>query len=147
VIAEGTGLVVVLAVHVVGDGAAHRDEARSRQHRQAPAARHEDVLDVAQRGAGFASQPAGRRVEADEAVEARGAPPGAARVEAGIAVGAAQSIGDAGTALRQLGCDPAAVVELDHLVRQRRQPAPGRYRSHEAATRNTKRLSRWYFAQ
>ena len=147
-VAERAAPVVVLAVHIVGDGAAHRDQARAGQHRQPPAARQEEVLDVAQHHARLAGQPAGRLVEGDEAIEAGRTPQGAAGIEAGIAIAAAEPVGDAGPGARQRARDGAPIGELDHVVRQRRQPAPGRHAPHgAAATRKTKRLSRWYFAQ
>ena len=132
-IAEGPGLVVILAVHVVGDGAAHGDELRARKHRQAPAARNEKALDVAQHHTGFADQPAVSLVEADEAIETRCVPQHAVGVEAFIAVAPAKTVGDAGSAARQLGGDPAAIAKPDHLVRKGREAAPGRHPSHGAA--------------
>ena len=147
-IAEGAGLMVVLTVHVVGDGTAHGDELGARQYRQAPAARNDEALDVAQHHAGLADQPAAFLVEADEAVETRRVPQHAVRVEALIAIAPPQAIGDAGTAARQFGGDPAAITESDHLVRKGREAAPRRDGPHGAAwARKTKRLSRWYFAQ
>ena len=111
-------------MHVVGDGTAHGDELGARQHRQAPAPRNGQALDVAQHHARFADQPAARLVEADEAVEVRRTPQHAVGVEALIAVAAPQAVGNAGPPTRQLGGDLAAVAKLDHLVGKGREPAP-----------------------
>ena len=61
---------MVLAVDVVGDGAADGDELRARRHRQEPAARNATREDVGQQHAGLALEHAARRVERDEAIEA-----------------------------------------------------------------------------
>ena len=59
--AEGAGDVVVLAVDVVGDGAADADELRAGRRRQEPAVRHGEVEDLSQRRARLAADDAGRR--------------------------------------------------------------------------------------
>jgi hypothetical protein len=54
-LAEGTDDMMVLAMYVVGDRAAHGDELGTGHDRQAPAARHHQPLDVAQHHAGLAN--------------------------------------------------------------------------------------------
>jgi hypothetical protein len=93
-IAERAGPVVVLAMDVVGDGAAHAHELGTRQDRQPPAPRRHQALDVPQQDTRFADQPAGRRIEGVQAVELRRAPEVPPGVEAGIAVAPAVSAGD-----------------------------------------------------
>ena len=78
-LAEGADDVMVLAVHVVGDGAAHGDELRARHDRQAPAARDHQPLDVAQHDAGLADQPAGfasKEIKRSRPACATACPPG-----------------------------------------------------------------------
>jgi hypothetical protein len=60
---------MVLPVHVVGDGAAERGELRPRRDRQEPARGQGEVDDLGKQHAGFAAQDAGLRIEGDEAVE------------------------------------------------------------------------------
>jgi hypothetical protein len=67
--AEGAGAMMILAVHVVGDGAAERDEARSGRHRQKPAARNRQGQDLVEQDAGFAAQQPRLLIEGDEAIE------------------------------------------------------------------------------
>ena len=59
---------MVLAVHVVGYGAAYADPLRAGHDRQAPAARHHQPLDVAQHNSGLAGQSSRRGVERDQRV-------------------------------------------------------------------------------
>jgi hypothetical protein len=80
---------MVLAMHVIGDGAAHGDEARSRRDRQEPAARHDQLEQLIERDAGFTAQHAAGLIEGDETVESARPEQGAVLVQAAIAVAAA----------------------------------------------------------
>ena len=131
-IAERAAVVVVLAVDVVGNGAADGGHLGARHDRQAPAARDHQALDVAQQDARLADQPAVALVESDQAVERGRAPQHAAGVEAFVAVAAARAVGDARLVAGQRLGDAVAVGQLDDLVRQGGQTAPGRHRPHVA---------------
>jgi hypothetical protein len=62
---------VVLAVHVVGDGAAEGGELGAGRDRQEPAAGNRQPQHFVERHAGFGADHAGLPVGADEAVEGR----------------------------------------------------------------------------
>ncbi|MEY9125591.1 hypothetical protein ABIA09_005153 [Bradyrhizobium yuanmingense] len=62
---------VILAVHVGGDGAADRHETRAGQHEGQEAARAEGLDQVREQHAGLEADSAGRRIEPPDAVEAR----------------------------------------------------------------------------
>ena len=70
--AEGPRHVVVLAVNVVGDRAAHRYIFRPRRHRQKEPARNRKIQNLLQRRARLAAQHARRGVEMQQPVHARG---------------------------------------------------------------------------
>jgi hypothetical protein len=96
--AEATRMVMVLAVHVVGDRAAHRQKPGPRRHRQKPGAAvglrpAQHGQNIGQLHTGFAGQNAGLPVEIDEPVEVAAIDQRAAGIERHIAVGSAASIG------------------------------------------------------
>jgi len=70
VIAETAGAMMILAVHVVRNGAADGDESRTGRHRREPSAGQELVDDFLQQYAGFALEDAARRIESNESIEA-----------------------------------------------------------------------------
>ena len=120
--AEGAGAVVVLAMHVVGDGAADRDEARAGRDGQEPAAAIRlrpagDREDVGEPDAGLAGQHARVPVEGDEAVEAAAVEQPAARVERHVAIGPAAALGEGGR------CAPPSASAAASAGRRR---SPGR---------------------
>ena len=82
VAAEGAGDVVVLAVDVIGDGAADGDKFCARGDGQEPAPGDGEVQYLGQGDAGLAAQQAVGRIEGDEAVQTR-AQPAAFRLRAG----------------------------------------------------------------
>ena len=72
VAAEGSGDVVVLAVDVVGNGAADGDVFGAGSDGQKEAARDGEVENLGESDAGFAAENAGLRIEADQAVQPSG---------------------------------------------------------------------------
>ena len=93
---EGAVGVMILAVDVVGDGAAHGGVAGAGCHWQEPAAGHNQFEDIAQRQTCLAAQQAGLFVEGDEVVQGRSGQQAAAVVEAAVAVAAAAAVGQKG---------------------------------------------------
>ena len=89
--AKCAGRVMVFAMDIVGDGAAERDEARSRRHREKPAVRHDELQDRRNACAGGGAQNSLDRIEVDDAIELRHVDQIAIPVETGIAVGAPQT--------------------------------------------------------
>ena len=67
---KGARAMVILTVHVVGDGAADRDQGRARRHWRKPAVRQRQGDDLTEQDTGFALENAARGIEADESVEA-----------------------------------------------------------------------------
>jgi hypothetical protein len=131
VIAESAERMVALAVHVIGDGAAYRDELCSRRDGQNPAARDGKPLDVPQQHAGFADQTAGIVIESDEMIQPRRHPEYAFRVEADVPVTAAHAMGQPRFGMvTQQGSDVPGVVQGNDPVRMRAQAPPGGNRSH-----------------
>ena len=113
---------MVLAVHVVGDGAAQGHEPRAGRGRREPAARHGDGQELVERQARLGAQDARRRIEGDQVVQARGVDQAAAGIERADVVGAPgpnddEAMGSAGPARRFCSwsakrgratrCDPA----------------------------------------
>ena len=90
---EGTGLVVILAMHVVGNRPANGDKTRSRRHRQKPAARHEHIEDVGQQRARFTDQNATLSVEGNQMVESARLQQRRTAVQANVAIAATIAIG------------------------------------------------------
>ena len=127
VAAEGSGAVVVLAVDVVGDGAAERHELGARRHRHEPAAGHADGQERADRQSRLGPNHAGRPVGRHDAVEPAGAQQVAAVVEAHVAVGAPHAVGQRGTDAGPEGAGEVVEVgRLGHAAPRARHPAPGR---------------------
>ena len=81
---------MILAVNVVGDGAAERDEARSRRRRRKPAFWDDETQNFRKARARFRAQDARRGVEGDEAVETAHIDERAGAVKTGIAIGTPQ---------------------------------------------------------
>ena len=90
---EAAGRMVVLAMHIVGDGPAKRHIARSRCNRQEPATRHEYGKDVGKQNTSLAGQHPRCFVKGDETVETAHLQQGCTGIEADIAITAAIAIG------------------------------------------------------
>ncbi len=93
VAAEGAGVVVVLAVDVVGDGAAERDVLGARRDRKEEAAWHGEVEDLRQRNAGLRREQASDRVEVQQAIHGRGLEKRAVLEQADVAVASTHANG------------------------------------------------------
>ncbi len=91
--AERTAAMVVLAVHVVGDGAAERHELCTGNNRRKEPERRGMRNDVAKQHAGLGLDDAGPGVEAQDAVLRSHVDDGAGGVLAGIAIRAAIAVG------------------------------------------------------
>ena len=116
VAAEGAGDLVVLAVDIVGDGAAEGDVLGAGSDGKEEAARNSEVEDLRERNAGLGGQDAGLGVEIDQAVHAGGLEQRAVLQQADIAVAATES--DRKRAVlraRQNGGKIALPVERDDL--------------------------------
>src|SRR6267143_450749 len=107
--AEGSGTVMVLTMHVVGNGPAHGNEARARRDQQKPSFREKYVDDIGKADATFAAQHASGFVEPEDAVEAAAVDQFAAGVETRVPVAAAETIWEQG-----VGCGSSENVR--HLV-------------------------------
>jgi hypothetical protein len=126
VIAEGTAAMMILTVHVVGNGAAHSDPPGARCDRQHPAGGEGELLDIPQQCARLALQDARLAIEPEKAIQAAGGPQRPARVETAVAVTATHAIGDTGfTARSQLARDAIPVVERTQPVLPLAQTTPG----------------------
>ena len=88
---EGAGPMMVLAVNVIGDGAAKRHETGSRRRWQEPAFGNGEAKDFGKADAGVGAQHALDRIEVNDAIELRHVDQIAIPVETGIAVGAPQT--------------------------------------------------------
>ena len=123
--AEGAGMLVVLAVHVVRDRAAEGHELRSRHDRREPAVRHGHAQQPVERQPGLGAQHAALAVEGHDAVEPVGDDQPPALVQAHIAVGAAHPEAQARPALGR-GCGAHLVEKRrpGHFVRHAAQPTP-----------------------
>ena len=126
VLAEAARAVVAFAVHVIGDGPAHRHHLRAGRNRQHPAAPDGQALHVAQQRAGFAGEHAFVFVKADEAVQPARGPQRAAGVQRHIAIAAPRAICNARPARLQLRQQRRAIGLRERLpvVRIARQAAP-----------------------
>jgi hypothetical protein len=82
-------MLVVLAMHIVGDRAAERDELRAGQDRREPAGRHRDAQQPLQRQAGLGAENSALAVEQDDAIELVGDQQPPVLVQADVAIGAA----------------------------------------------------------
>ena len=94
VAAEGAGAVMVLAVDVVRDRAPERHEFGAGRHRHEPAARYGERQQRPDRQARLGPHHAARPVGRDQPVEPSGADEMAAAVEADVAVGAPEAMGE-----------------------------------------------------
>ena len=118
-------LLVVLAVHVVGDRAAERDELGPRHDRREPAVRHGHAQQPVERQPGLGAQHAALAVEGHDAVEPVGDDQPPALVQAHIAVGAAHPEAQARPALgRRRRARFVEKCRAGHLVRHAAQPTP-----------------------
>jgi hypothetical protein len=88
-----TGAVVVLAMHVIGNGAAESHEFGAGGHWQKEAGGNGEFQHFCQADASLGFQQAAGPIEADKAVEAGYLDQGAAVVEAAVAIGPPQSTG------------------------------------------------------
>jgi hypothetical protein len=89
---ERSGAVMVLAVNVVGDGAAHRDPFGAGDDRQEPPPGNDDVEDLRQRHARLTAQQPGV-LQGDEPVEPGRDEESPAVVEAAVAVAPPAAVG------------------------------------------------------
>jgi len=85
---------MVLAMHVVGNGASDGHHLGSGGYRQNPAARDHETLDVPEQNAGLAGKAAGVVVKRDEVIKPSGRPQLPSRIEADIAVASSGAIGN-----------------------------------------------------
>ena len=129
---------VVLSVHVVGNGATHRHQLRAGSDRQDPAARNCQPLDIAQQHPHFAHQAAGTVVKGDEMVQPCCQPERALRVQACIAIAAAHAVGNTrGAPARKRLPDLAGIAQANDVVRVRTEAPPGGHRPHTPSERKT----------
>src|ERR1700694_978832 len=84
---------MVLAVYIVGNGSANRNELGAGRYRQKPATRHHDLQNLGQRDSGFAAQQARLFIKGDETLQMTDIERDASRVEATIAIAASISEG------------------------------------------------------
>ena len=98
VVAERAGDVVVLAVDVVGDGAADGDVLGARGDGEEEAERNGEVEDFRKQNTGFAPQDPRRGVEVEHVVHAARVEQGAVLEQANVAIGAAGAYRQHGTA-------------------------------------------------
>ena len=84
--AESTAYVMVLAVHVIGDGAGRGDEARARCHRQEVTVRKRLLENVTQQHAGSAGQFARLFVTSKNSIEAAAVDQRAAIIVTAVAI-------------------------------------------------------------
>src|SRR6185369_12954164 len=125
VMAEGPCAMVVLAVDVVGDGAADRHEPRARRDRKEEAARQREGRDFREQHARLAAQRRGGRIERDEAIEVARAQDGAAVVEARIAIAAARAVRQDRAAIIGKRQSLRAVAHARHALPRVEDAAPG----------------------
>jgi hypothetical protein len=92
--AKGSAAVMVLTVHVVGDGSADSDEAGAGRDRKEPSFREKHVDDVGEADAAFAADHAGGFVETENAVKSATVNQFSSGVETRVAVTAAEAIGE-----------------------------------------------------
>ena len=92
VAAQGAGAVVVLAVHVIGDGAAERHVLRAGGDRQEPSLRHDESEDLGQAHARLAAHDPEVAIECQEAVEPPCDEQRAAVVQARVAVAPSEPV-------------------------------------------------------
>lgn len=107
--AKGSGTVMVLAMHVVGDCPAHGDEAGSRCDREKPPLGKKYIDNVAESNTALAADNSRGLVESENPVEAMTLDQVAACVEAGIAITPA-------LAKREQGAGLSGTEDLSYLV-------------------------------
>ncbi len=118
---------MVLAVHVVGDGAAQRDKPGAGHDREKPALRYDNLQDFVQGQARLATQDAPLRIEVPEPFQLACAQLGPVAVDAAVAVAAPLPEGQSGILVRELRQGLETPVPLDHAGRSgERQATPGR---------------------
>src|SRR5512140_1069578 len=119
VVAKRAGAMVVLAMDVVGDGAAEGHVFRARRDGQEEAARQGEIDDLGEQHARLAAQDSARRVERDEVVEVARTQERPAVVEARVAIAAALAVRQQrATVGRQRQGGPAIAHALDALPRR-----------------------------
>jgi hypothetical protein len=123
VAAEAARPVVVLAVDVVGDRAADGHVLGTGRDRKEPAARNDERENLVQTHAGLAGEQAGGGIERVEAVQTAGGEEDAPLVQTGIAIAAAESVGQRRSALGD-GKRLVAPEDRHHLLERTRSPAP-----------------------
>ena len=92
-LAKGAVEMMILAVHIAGDGAAHADETSAWHHGQEPATGREAMQDGVETDTGSAGQQTGVGVERKQVIQLAGLHDGAR--QRAVAVAASQSAGDA----------------------------------------------------
>ncbi len=115
---------MVLAVHVVGDGAAHGHVLGARRDREEEAAREREVDDLGEQYPGLAAQDAARGIEGNQVIQVARAQQRVAVVQARVAVAAADAVGQERSLVgqRQRG---GAIAHAAHAL-NRREHAPPR---------------------
>ena len=146
VVAEGAEPMVILSMHVVGNGAPDRDHLRAGCHGQQPSVGDRQPLDIAQQHPGFAGQNPAIAVIRDQMIQSPRQPQGAAGIQAGISIAAPHAERHARACIPQGARNRARIMERKRVLRIARQAPPGTDRPHAASWRKTKRLSSRYFA-
>src|SRR5450755_3030059 len=106
---EGTGAMVVLAVHIVGNRPADSYKPCARSYWEEPSLGKHNIDDVGKTDAGFAADHARRLIESKDAIEAAAIDQFAAVVETGVAITASESVG------KQRSW-PGGIQELRNLI-------------------------------
>src|SRR5579863_684709 len=120
---EGAGAVVVLAMHVVCDGSAERNESGSWSNRQKPPLRQSQLDHVVEGDTCLAAEDPKAWIEGDEAIEMTRTEANAAIVETVIAVAAAKTIRQQRT--RRLGqAQRVTPIDFPHRLLHARIPSP-----------------------
>ena len=122
--AEGPGAMMVLAMHVIGDGAANGQEPGSRHGRQDPSGRNREVENSRKLNARLASHRAAVDVEGQETVQVSAFDQRTARVETAVAIASAVAERQHGAVGFAIGQWLEPVLESEDPLRSEIQPTP-----------------------
>ena len=129
---------VILAVHVVGNGATDSRKLRARCNRQNPATRDCYLLDVTQQDSRLTFQSTSAGIELDEVIESGGLPKYPTRVQTDIAIAESHAVGNSRAIVPRDQVDRAfGITQGNNVMREGTQTTPGGNWPHTSPVRKT----------
>ena len=124
---------VILSMHVIGNGASHSDQLRTGRDGKQPPIGNGQALNVLQQHPGLAGQHAILPVKCDQMIQSPSHPQEATGIQAGVTVATPHAERHAWLRIPKSAGNGARRMQRDCPVKIARQTAPGTDRPHEVS--------------